>query len=170
MQPIRFPALVLAAAFALAGCGQSQPPSTPAAAPPPENTTAAATRDLSGLNMCDIVKPAEVAAVAGGTLATEPSWNGKACMYVIEMPNDTESYLLSVYEAALAEALLAYESAEEKGERIDGLWDEAWLGPRSAGNGFTLLVVRRGDIAFEASGDRRDVVLALGKLAVPRVQ
>jgi hypothetical protein len=158
----------------VSGCGQKdgQPPGTVESTPAVAAQSAAPVpaRDLSALNMCEVVKPDEVATAAGGKLAAEPSWNGSACMYVIEMPDDTESYLLSVYEAAAAEALLDYQSPEEKGDRIDGLWDEAWLGASAAGNGFSLTVLRRGDIALEATGNRRDVVLALGRLAVPRVQ
>lgn len=148
-----------------AGCGEPAPPPGPAAA-----AVVKPARDLSALNMCDLVRPEEVAVAASGKLATEPSWNGKACLYVIETADGTESYLLSVYPAADAEALLQVQSPAEKGEKTDGPWDEGWLGPRAAGTGVTLVAVRHGDLAIESSGDRREVALALGKLAGERIK
>lgn len=167
---IQIGAAALVAAVALQACSRSQessPEPVTSATPAP---AAAPARDLSALNLCEVIKPDEVAAAAAGKLATQPSWNGAACMYVIEVPSGTESYLISVYPSAPAEALLMVQSPEEKGEKIEGPWSEAWLGERAMGTGFTLTAVRRGDIAIEASGDRREVTLALGKLAGERVK
>lgn len=168
------PAFVLAASAVFAACTDSkeqapQPEGLAPAAPPPA-ATQASPRDLSTLNLCETVRPEEVATAAGGKLATEPSWSGKACMYVVEVADGTESYVLSVYPASLAEALLQVQSPAEKGEKTAGPWDEGWLGPRAMGSGFTLLAVRRGDIAIEASGDRREVAVALGRLVGDRVK
>lgn len=58
----------------------------------------------------------------------------------------------------------------ERGEKIDGLWDEAWLGKRDLmAEGYSLTVVRHGDLAFEVGGDRREVVLAIARMAAERL-
>lgn len=174
--------LVFIVVCGLAACSkpseQAEAPSAAAAAPDPATAataTATATakstaRDLSSIDLCQLILPAEVATAAGGTLATEPSWKGHSCMYVIETPEGTESYLASVQAPDAARAVLDYQSDAERGERIDGLWDEAWLSKRDlVAEGYTLTVVRNGDLALEVAGDRRDVVLALARLATERL-
>jgi hypothetical protein len=59
---------------------------------------------------------------------------------------------------------------KEKAERLAGLWDEAYVQPRELGGGFSVVAVRRGDIAVEAWGDRREPAIEIAKLAVSRVR
>lgn len=171
--------LMLMAVCGLTACSKSPEPVetpgpaavTPAAAPAAATTAGSIPRDLSSIDLCKIILPAEVATAAGGTLATEPAWKGNSCMYVIETPEGTESYLASIQPVDLVRVVLDAQTEAERGERIDGLWDEAWLGKRAlVAEGYSLTVVRNGELAFEIAGDRRDVVLALARLAADRLQ
>lgn len=91
--------LMLMAVCGLTACSKSPEPVetpgpaavTPAAAPAAATTAGSIPRDLSSIDLCKIILPAEVATAAGGTLATEPAWKGNSCMYVIETPEGTES-------------------------------------------------------------------------------
>jgi hypothetical protein len=150
--------------------GDGLPSAAPTASQPGAAPASEPARDLSAIDLCQLVKVEEVASAAGGTPATQPSWNGEACFYVIETPSDTESYLAALYPASIARALLDAQSPEEKGEKIEGAWKEAWLGPRVGGIGFTLLALRDDEIALEISGDRREVVLALAALTTERLE
>jgi hypothetical protein len=168
----------LSLAVVLAACGADPQPTAPDGAPaaapsaarPEEAAEAAPARDLAAIDLCRLVKVEEVASLAGGTPATQPSWNGGACMYVVETSGDTESYLAALYPASAARALLDAQTPAEKGEQVEGAWQEAWLGPRIGGSGFTLVALRDDGLALEVSGDRRDVVLAVAKLASDRLQ
>ena len=173
----RFATTVVVAilALAVASCGkdkQEVPPPAPVAPAAPAQPAAAAAggQDVSKLQACDIVKPAEVAKIAGGTLASEPSGSGPNCMYVVEVANVTQSYKLSFQPPAPMEELFKVMSPEEKAEQIAGQWDEAWFGKQPMGSGFHLLALRRGDLAIEVSGARKEPILEIATLAASRVQ
>lgn len=172
--------IVAAVAF-LAACGGGGEPQTstspaPAAGPgtaaPPRLAQAPATpaRDVSTLRACEIVTPAEAAAIVGGTLLNEPPPGFANCAYVVEANGATESYRLVLSEPGLYTSLLDVQGEAEKGERVAGLWDEAYVQPRSAGTGVSVIVVKRGSLALEVSGERRDPALAIARLAVSRVE
>lgn len=171
--------LSMAIVAALAACGsdpQPEPPATaatetaPAVVPSEAIAEAHPPMDLAAVDLCQLVTVHEVASTAGGKPATEPSWNGKACFYVVETASDTESYLAALYPASTARVLLDVMSPEEKGEKIDGPWSEAWLGPRISGTGFTLHALLDDARALEISGDRREVVLSVANLMAERLQ
>jgi len=160
----------------LASCGtgeQESPASVPPLADTPLQAEASAASkpslDITALQACNIVKPAEVAAIVGGTLATESTWSGPNCMYVIELGTGVESYRVSYQEPGMMAAMLDVMTPEEKGESISGEWDEAWFGKQAIGGGLHLLALRRGELAMEISGERREPVLELARLAAARV-
>jgi hypothetical protein len=145
------------------GVGTATTAATREAAAPPR-------RDVSTLKACEIVSPREVAALVGGTLLNEPPAGFPNCTYVVEVTGDTESYRLNFADPHVYTAMLDTQSEAEKGERLSGLWDEAYVQPRAIGRGFTVIAVRRGDIAMEVSGDRKEPAVAIATLAVSRVR
>ena len=168
----------LVLALSLASCGSDDRQATPqpgqeaadaqAQGAPPAKDKAG--RDVSALQACNLVKPAEVAKIVGGKLATEPSWTGPNCMYVIELAGGTESYKVSYQDPAMIEAMLQSMAPEEKGEAVAGQWDEAWFRKSAMGEGFSLLALRHGDLAIEIGGERKDPILEIARLAVSRVE
>jgi hypothetical protein len=147
---------------------ESRAPPTPSPANPipiPASTS----RDISALKACEIVPPQDVISIVGGKLLNEPPAGFPNCVYVLEVEGNTESYRLVFAEPQLYTAMLDSQGDVEKGERLAGLWDESYLQPRASGAGFSLIAVRRGDIALEVSGDRREPVIAIAKLAASRV-
>jgi len=167
---------IACATLLIAACGskESSVPAGPAATPAPVPAEAAASapaRDIAALKACALVTPAEVAAIVGGKLLNEPPPGFPNCAYVIEVGDETESYHVAYLEPAPLQAMVDYEAANGSVERLDGLWDEAVVLPRDAatGGGFSAIVIRKGDIAVEAWGDRKEPVVAIARLAVARV-
>ncbi|TAN43361.1 MAG: hypothetical protein EPN25_00865 [Nitrospirae bacterium] len=165
-----FLASIMASAFSCSKAPQDAPQAKPSTVPAATAQSAPKGRDISGMKACEIVTPDEAAARAGGKLLTKPIPGGSTCMYVLEVPKGTESYNFSIQPAAMYEALLSVKSEKEKGEKIPGLWEEAYLAPRDLTKGFSLIALKRGDIAIEVSGERKEVLLEIAKLAVSRIQ
>jgi hypothetical protein len=128
-------------------------------------------RDLNKLRPCAVVTGKDVAAIAKGKLMSDPLGGASACSYLIERANgEVESYGLSFQPAAAVEATLKAQPPAEKGERVSGLWDEAYLSKRFMASGFSLVALRRGDMALEVTGERKDVLIAAAKLAIARLK
>jgi hypothetical protein len=131
---------------------------------------AQAERDLDTVKACDIVKPDEVAAIAGGKLLAPPPAGYSFCNYVVERHRGgTESYLLRFAGARLEEPLLDHRLAEGQGEKVGGMLDAAHLGTAPFSGGFQLLAIRHGDVAMEVNGERKEVVLEIAKRAAARL-
>ncbi len=131
---------------------------------------AATGRDVSTLKACEIVTPQEAATIIKGRLLNEPPAGFPNCAYVVDVDGKTESYRIAFAEPAMYVAMLEAETDAEKGEHLPGLWDEAYVRPRSVGDGFSVVVVRRGDLAMEVWGDRKAPTIEIAKLAVSRVK
>lgn len=161
----------------MAACGGGGAPESaapaastaPSAAPAPEAAAAAKGRDLSALKACEIVIPAEVAAIVGGKLLNEPPPGFANCVYVLEANGTTESYRIVFSDPAPYVALLATQSDAEKGEPLAGLWDEAYVQKQAMGDGFSVIVLKRGDLALESTGPRKEPAIEIAKLAASRV-
>jgi hypothetical protein len=170
--------IALAIAMSLVvGCGRQDPPqqaataapsTSPAAAPAPA-LPATPARDVSALEACEIVPPAEVAAIVGGTLLNEPPTGFANCAYVLDANGTTESYRIAFGDPAPYVAMLDAQSEAERGERLDGLWDEAYVQTQAMADGFSVIVIRRGDLAVEATGPRKEPAVEIARLAVSRV-
>ena len=131
---------------------------------------AAQGRDISTLRACEIVSPQEAAGIIGGKLLNEPPVGLPNCGYVVEVGGQTESYRLVFAEPGLYAASFTLPEFKEKAERLTGLWDEAYVHPREMSEGFSVIAVRRGDIAVEVSGERREPAIEIAKLAASRVK
>lgn len=128
-------------------------------------------RDLSRLRPCEVVTGKDVAAIAKGKLMSDPLAGSSACAYLIELANgQVESYRLFLHSAATIEATLKAKSPAEKGERVPGLWDEAYVSKQPMASGLSLVVLRRGDMALEVTGERKDVLIGVAKLAIGRLK
>lgn len=121
---------------------------------------------------CSVLAGKEVAAAARGKLVDEPSAGPKTCAYLVEVAGgEVESYRFFLLRAADLEPMLRAQSAAERGQAVAGLLDEAWLQPpEPGGGGPSLLALRRGGIALQISGPRKEVLLALGRTAVTRLK
>jgi hypothetical protein len=169
----RFTVAVAAGCLVACGGGGSPQSATPAApatsAPAPAPPAAAPVRDVATLKACEIVTPSEVAGIVGGKLLNEPPAGFSNCAYVVETAAATESYRLLFAEPGMYAALLQTQSDAEKGERLDGLWDEAYVQAGADGSGFTVIAIKRGDIALEAKGDRKEPAVEIARRAASRV-
>lgn len=167
--------------LALAACDDkaSKPPpntssSSPATrSPAPEAPTAPGAavtgRDLSTLRACKLVTDTEVAKLAGGKSLSPARVTGPICIYVIERDDTTLSFKLAFYEPGPTAAMFAAMPASERGEKVDGPWDEAYLAPGFARGELALSAVWRGDVAMEVVGFGRDATVAIAKLAASRM-
>ena len=174
-----FGVTVLVMGFVACG-GQGAPEQAAAPAPSVEapdlaesNTVAATTGspavDVAGLKACEIVTPQEAATIIGGKLLNEPPAGFSNCAYVVEVDGTTESYRISFSAPAMHEAMLETQSIAERGESIAGLWGEAYLQSRAPESSYSLVALQRGKLALEVSGDRKEPLIELAKLAVSRV-
>src|SRR5215208_5293002 len=110
-------------------------------------------RDLSKLDACTVLTPADVASAAKRKLVK--SVGGPAfCDYLLEAPSSgADTYDFYLNEAAVTEALLGVQTAKEKGTPIPGLWTEAYIGPLTGTpNLLSLVALKRGDMAIEIHG------------------
>ena len=128
-------------------------------------------RDLSKLDACKILTPADVSAATKRKVIT--SVGGQVhCSYVVEAPQSgADTYDFYLTEAAIREALLDLKNGPEKGTPVPGLWNEAYVAP-SVGTPkqLSLVALRRGDMAIEIQGPNKDVLVALAQLAVSRLK
>jgi len=159
---------VMAVTFSCSKAPQEAPPGKPSAVPAATKSPAKG-RDISALKACEIVTPDKAASIAGGKLLTMPPAGGSTCMYVLEVPKGTESYNFTIKSAAAYEALLLVKGEKEKGEKIPGLWEEAYLAPRELAKGYSLIALKRGDIAIEVTGERKEVLIEIARIATARI-
>ena len=134
------------------------------------STLMADARDPSTLKACEVVTGKEVAGIAKGKLMSPPLGGAQACAYLVEMPDGTvESYRFSIQAPAGIEAMWKSQTAAERGEAVAGLWDEAHVAKQFMASGLSLAAVKRNDLAIEVTGERKDVLLAIAKLAISRL-
>lgn len=168
-------------AMGMVACGdkstpeQAAPAATSAQAPtlPESDTSGAMTGspapDIAGLKACEIVTPQEAATIIGGKLLNEPPAGFASCAYVVEVNGTTESYRIIFAAPDMYAAMFEAQSDAERGAPVAGLWDEAYFQPRGMEGGYSLVALQRGKLALEVSGDRKEPLLELAKLAVSRV-
>ena len=128
-------------------------------------------RDLSKLDACKIVTPAEVAAATNRKVIK--SVGGQVhCSYVVDAPQSgADTYDLYLNEAAVTEALLAVTPGKERGTPVPGLWSEAYVGPAiGSPKQLSLVALRKGDMAIEVQGPNKDALIAIAKIAVSHLK
>ena len=128
-------------------------------------------RDLSKLDACKILPAADVAATLRRKIVK--SVGGEVhCMYVPDAPQSAaDAYDFYLQEAAIVDALLQYKKGAEKGTPVPGLWTEAYVGPATGSpNLFSLVALKKGEMAIEIHGMNKDGLIALARLAISRLQ
>ena len=127
--------------------------------------------DLKPLDACKILAPADVEAAAKGKQQTPQVGGEVHCGYFLQLPNkDVEQYDFYLVEANITvENWKAF--PDQKGTPVAGLWDEAYIGPAVGSKSqLSLTALHRGDMSIEIHGPRKDVLLALAKLAISRIK
>jgi len=128
-------------------------------------------RDLSKLDACKILPPADVASTLKRKIVKSVGGD-RHCMYVPDAPQSVaDAYDFYLEEAAIMEALLQMKKGTEKGTPVPGLWTEAYVGPATGTpNLLSLVALKKGDVAIEIHGMSKDGLIALARLAVSRLQ
>jgi len=122
------------------------------------------------IKACEIVSGEEVAKFAGGKMLVKPTAVSFFCSYVVELEGvGTETYQLTFDSAANTELLLEHISGEEKGDKVDGILDEAYLGRDSLNVQYQLRALQKGKLGMNVNGDRKEVVLQIARLAATRL-
>lgn len=133
--------------------------------------TAQARRDLSKVDVCQLVPGDAVARALGGKLAQTRPFNPKdgtfsRCTYFIVPAGSDEraGYSIWVYPAGSFEELKQY--SEDKMTPVTGLGDGAYIFRDSGDSFFKLRVLKRGDLSFEAVADTAEKARKVAEAAV----
>jgi hypothetical protein len=167
--------LLAAVAVTFAACDSKKetPPAKSASGPAKSAPAAPAARerDLSGLQLCEIVKGAEVVKIAGGAKLAAPATSvPRGCMYVVERPGGgADHFNLRVESASLEAIVIDSLTPQEQIEKVAGPWDDARLSRAKLGGGLRLMALRRGDIGIEVAGERKEAMIEIARLASSRI-
>lgn len=122
------------------------------------------------IQACNIVSGEEVARLAGGKLLVKPGSTSFFCNYVVEREDGgVESYQLTFDSASSTALLMEHRNPTEKWEKIDGILDEAYLGRSSMTEQFQFQALLRSKLGLNVTGDRKEVVLQIARLAASRL-
>lgn len=126
-------------------------------------------RDLSALDVCDLVPGEAVAEVLGGTLAREPSGSvygsmSTDCSYAVDLGGVPEVVMVFIYPAAYFESL---EAGAENGRPLEGIGDRAFVATLDE---FQQVVgLRSGDVVVEVRADELEDATRLAELVLSRL-
>jgi hypothetical protein len=132
-------------------------------------------RDLTKLDACKVLTTADVEAAAKGKQQTPQVGGGAGgvhCGYFLQLPDKS----VEQYDFYLEQEKLTVEVwkafPEQKGTPVPGLWDEAYIAPAGGGTvgQLRLTALHRGDMSIEVQGPRRDVIIALARVAIGRLK
>ena len=128
-------------------------------------------RDLSRLDACKIITSQDVSITAKrknlGFTGGESH-----CTYAVQVRDTMDTYELYLVEAAVMDSLLTAKGAQ-KGTRVSGVWNEAYIAPAdSTPNQLALVAVKKGDMAIRLLGPStsKDVLIRLARLVVDRIK
>jgi hypothetical protein len=130
-------------------------------------------RDLKKLDACKVLTTADVEATAKGKQQTPQVGGEVHCGYFLQLPDKSvEQYDFYLVDANITVELWKAFPAK-KGNPVPGLWDEAYVGPAEGGGSppqLQLMALHRGDMSIEIQGPRKDVLIALAKIAISRLK
>ena len=130
-------------------------------------------RDISKLDPCKILTPADLAAATKGKVSSTVGGGvgAAACLWVVDAPTGAGTYQLFLEKPDVIETVLKVKTPAERGTSVPGLWTEAYLVPPGThGDQYILTVLKKGDVALEVHGVNKDVVTSLAKTATSRFQ
>ena len=122
----------------------------------------------SDLHLCQFVPGDDVAQAIHGRIIKVEAAQGK-CIYTVASPDEnafTRVFVVNQYEASEYEGLRA--ALEGEVSRVDGLGDEAALAYDSAMQRYSLLAVKRGQVALQIAGDDKDQVRQVAQAALEK--
>jgi hypothetical protein len=125
--------------------------------------------DLVLPDICELLPAEEVAALAGGTLSSEPnsseySDDFKSCWYDFDLSDGSyDYYIIYVQPAAFLEIVF-----EDAAEPVSGLGDRAQLKWEEGEEQYRLAIID-GNVGVEVIGKRSDVMMELARLVLERL-
>ncbi len=136
--------------------------------------TAQKPRDLSKLDPCKILTSPDLATATKGKVSKVVGGGvgANACMWVIDAPTGAGTYQFMFGDLALIEMVQQAKTPAERGSAVSGPWTEGWMTAPGAprGDQYILVVIKRGELAFEVHGVDKDAVIALGRTASTRLK
>jgi len=109
-------------------------------------------------DLCKIIPGGEIAKAIGGKIMETKSFEGR-CVYIVgfgQTDSPRRAFVIYRHEASEYDALK--DAMEGKIKTVKGIGDEAVGSFDSQSNRFWLLVVKRGQVTYQVSGDSEDLV------------
>ncbi len=157
--------------LALCACGKGGDGSSPPAAPGAGAATAAAAAPERVVDICSLAPDADAAAALGAKVrnpARSVHSMGAECDYDFDFGDGHSGFF---YVWAGKPALhFSRQLAGGETEDVAGLGQGAWIEHAMPEDSWDLHVQVAPDLAFEAKGDRKERVLALGTFLATRLQ
>jgi len=120
-------------------------------------------------DLCKIIPGSEVAKATGGKIMETKSLDGR-CVYIVGFgQTDPPSRAFVIYQHEASEYDGLKDAMEEKIKPIIGIGDEAVGSFDSQSNRYWLLVVKRGQVAYQVSGDNEDLVRKVAVAALKQL-
>jgi len=109
-------------------------------------------------DLCKIIPGGEVAKAIGGKIMETKSLDGR-CVYIVGFgQTDPPSRAFVIYQHEASEYDALKDAMEGKIKPVKGIGDEAVGSFDSQTNRYWLLVVKRGQMTYQVSGDNEDLV------------
>jgi len=109
-------------------------------------------------DLCKIIPGGEIAKAIGGKIMETKSLDGR-CVYIVgfgQTDPPSRAFVIYRHEAGDYDALK--DAMEGKIKTVKGIGDEAVGSFDSQSNRYWLLVVKRGQVTYQVSGDNEDLV------------
>jgi hypothetical protein len=120
-------------------------------------------------DLCKIIPGNEVAEAIGGKIMETKTLDGR-CVYIVGFgQTDPPSRAFVIYQHEASDYDGLKDAMEGKIKPIKGIGDEAVGSFDSQSNRYWLLVVKRKQVTFQASGDNEDLVRKVAKVALKKL-
>ena len=109
-------------------------------------------------DLCKIIPGDEVAKAIGGKIMETKSFEGR-CVYIVGFgQTDPPSRAFVIYQHDASDYEGLKDAMEGKIKPVKGIGDEAVVSFDSQSKRYWLLAVKRGQVAYQVSGDNEDLV------------
>jgi len=121
-------------------------------------------------DLCKIIPGNNVAKAIGGNIMETKSLDGR-CVYIVGFgQTDPPSRAFVIYQHEASEYHALKDAMEGKIKPIKGIGDEAVGSFDSQSNRYWLLVVKRGQVTYQVSGDNEDLVRKVAVAALKHLE
>lgn len=120
-------------------------------------------------DVCSAIPEEDVAAAVKGRVLDSGAYDGK-CVYIVGFDDEAlprRTFVVYQHEADEYEGLRR--ALTGKVEKVERLGDEAVMAYDEESMRYWVLVVKRGQVAFQVSGDDPDMVRRLAEVALARL-